>query len=325
MPLLEVYDLKKYFPLKKSLLDSLKFKPSNFVKAVDGVSFSIEKGETFSLIGESGCGKTTTGRTVLRLIDPTAGKIVFDGLDITRLEGKRLRGLRRRMQMIFQDPYASLNPRMKIGDAISHPLLIHKLSEKEEARELALKMLKRVGLTPESEFYDRYPHELSGGQRQRVAIARAMILKPEFLVADEAVSMIDVSLRASILELLKSFREEYNLSILFITHDIAVGRLISDRIAVMYLGKIVEMGPTEEVLRNPAHPYTLALINAVPSIIKRERERIRISGEVPNPVNPPSGCRFHPRCPYRIDKCSVEEPKLVEIAPDHFVACHRPL
>ncbi|MCD6511098.1 MAG: ABC transporter ATP-binding protein, partial [Thaumarchaeota archaeon] len=290
-----------------------------------GVSFSIEKGETFSLIGESGCGKTTTGRTVLRLIDPTAGKIVFDGLDITRLEGKRLRGLRRRMQMIFQDPYASLNPRMKIGDAISHPLLIHKLSEKEEARELALKMLKRVGLTPESEFYDRYPHELSGGQRQRVAIARAMILKPEFLVADEAVSMIDVSLRASILELLKSFREEYNLSILFITHDIAVGRLISDRIAVMYLGKIVEMGPTEEVLRNPAHPYTLALINAVPSIIKRERERIRISGEVPNPINPPSGCRFHPRCPYRIDKCSVEEPKLVEIAPDHFVACHRPL
>lgn len=325
MQLLKVEGLKKYFPLKKGLFESFTFKGDGFVKAVDGVSFGIKKGETLSLIGESGCGKTTTGRAILRLIEPTSGRVIFNGTDITKLNGKKLREMRRRMQMIFQDPYASLSPRMKIGEAIIHPLLIHKLVRKREAKGLALKMLRRVGLTPESEFYGRYPHELSGGQRQRVAIARAMILKPDFLVADEAVSMIDVSLRASILDLLKSFRDEYNLTMLFITHDIAVGRLISDRIAVMYLGKIVEMGPTEEVLKNPAHPYTLALINAVPSIIKRERRRLNISGEVPNPINPPSGCRFHPRCPYRIDICSSKEPELVELEPDHYVACHRPL
>ncbi|WP_048152005.1 ABC transporter ATP-binding protein [Palaeococcus ferrophilus] len=326
-PLLRVEDLRKYFPVKRGIIETLKKAPQKYVKAVDGVSFEVTRGETLALIGESGCGKTTTGRVVLRLIEPTGGRIIFDGTDITTLTDDEMRPFRRRMQMVFQDPYASLSPRMKIGDAIAHPLIIHGLAEKEEAKELALKMLKRVGLTPEDEFYDRYPHHLSGGQRQRVVIARAMILKPEFVVADEAVSMIDVSMRASILELLESFRKEYNMSQLFITHDIAVGKLIADRIAVMYLGKIVEIGPTEEVLKNPAHPYTLALIQAVPSIAKRRRheKRIEITGEVPNAVSPPPGCRFHPRCPFADEKCRSEEPRLVEVSHNHFVACHHPL
>ena len=325
-PLLKVENLKKYFPVRRSIMESLRKVPPRYVKAVDGISFEIARGEVLALIGESGCGKTTAGRTVLRLIEPTDGRIIFDGTDITGLTQEELRPFRRRMQIIFQDPYSSLSPRMKIGDAIAHPLLVHGLADKEEAKEMALKMLRRVGLTPEEEFYDRYPHHLSGGQRQRVVIARAMILKPEFVVADEAVSMIDVSMRASILELLESFRREYNLSQLFITHDIAVGKLIADRIAVMYLGKIVEIGPTEEVLRNPAHPYTMALIQAVPSIVARRKgEKLRITGEVPNAANPPSGCRFHPRCPFADEKCSSEEPRLFEVGHNHFVACHHPL
>jgi len=325
-PLLKVENLKKYFPVKRSILEALRKVPPRYVKAVDGISFEIDRGEVLALIGESGCGKTTAGRTVLRLIEPTDGRIIFDGTDITSLSQEELRPFRRRMQIIFQDPYSSLSPRMKIGDAIAHPLLVHGIAEKEEARELALKMLKRVGLTPEEEFYDRYPHHLSGGQRQRVVIARAMILKPEFVVADEAVSMIDVSMRASILELLESFREEYNLSQLFITHDIAVGKLIADRMAVMYLGKIVEIGPTEEVLKNPAHPYTRALIDAVPSIARRKKERkFKVTGDVPNAANVPPGCRFHPRCPFADEKCRREEPELVEISHNHFVACHHPL
>ena len=325
-PLLKVENLKKYFPVRRSLIESLKKVPPKYVKAVDGISFEIARGEVLALIGESGCGKTTAGRTVLRLIEPTDGRIIFDGKDITKLSQEELRPFRRRMQIIFQDPYSSLSPRMKIGDAIAHPLLVHGLAEKEEAKEMALKMLKRVGLTPEEEFYERYPHHLSGGQRQRVVIARAMILKPEFVVADEAVSMIDVSMRASILELLESFREEYNLSQLFITHDIAVGKLIADRIAVMYLGKIVEIGPTEEVLKNPAHPYTRALIDAVPSIARRKKSRkFRVKGEVPNAVDVPSGCRFHPRCPFATEECRTKEPELVEVSHNHFVACHHPL
>ena len=325
-PLLKVENLKKYFPVKRGILETLRKEPQKYVKAVDGISFEVQKGETLALIGESGCGKTTAGRVILRLIEPTDGKIIFDGVDITTLNYDALRPYRRRMQMVFQDPYASLSPRMKIGDAIAHPLLIHNLATKEEAKEMALKMLRRVGLTPEDEFYERYPHHLSGGQRQRVVIARAMILKPEFVIADEAVSMIDVSMRASILELLESFKEEYNLSMLFITHDIAVAKLIADRIAVMYLGKIVEIGPTQEVLNSPVHPYTLALIQAVPSLRKREkRKQIEITGEVPNAVNPPSGCRFHPRCPFMTEECRTKEPELIEINKGHYVACHHPL
>lgn len=325
-PLLKVENLKKYFPVKRGILETLRKEPQKYVKAVDGISFEVQKGETLALIGESGCGKTTAGRVILRLIEPTDGKIIFDGVDITTLNYDALRPYRRRMQMIFQDPYASLSPRMKIGDAIAHPLLIHNLATKEEAKEMALKMLRRVGLTPEDEFYERYPHHLSGGQRQRVVIARAMILRPEFVIADEAVSMIDVSMRASILELLESFKEEYNLSMLFITHDIAVAKLIADRIAVMYLGKIVEIGPTQEVLNSPVHPYTLALIQAVPSLRKREkRKQIEITGEVPNAVNPPSGCRFHPRCPFMTEECRTKEPELIKINKGHYVACHHPL
>ncbi|AIF69668.1 peptide ABC transporter ATPase [Palaeococcus pacificus DY20341] len=325
--ILKVENLKKYFPVKRGIIETLRGEPQKFVKAIDGISFEVRKGETLALIGESGCGKTTTGRVVLRLIEPTDGKIIFDGTDITMLNDEELRPYRRRMQMVFQDPYASLSPRMKIGEAIAHPLLIHGLASKEEAKELVLKMLKRVGLTPEDEFYDRYPHHLSGGQRQRVVIARAMILKPEFVVADEAVSMIDVSMRASILQLLESFKEEYNLSMLFITHDIAVAKLIADRIAVMYLGKIVEIGPTDEVLKNPGHPYTLALIQAVPSVVKRKehRKRIEITGEVPNAVSPPGGCRFHPRCPFADERCRKMEPAYIEYEKGHFVACHHPI
>lgn len=323
---IEAINLKKYFPITRSLLDIFKRRSREYVKAVDGVSFYIRRGETLALIGESGCGKTTTGRIILRLEEPTSGKIIFMGKDITSITPKKLRPLRREMQMIFQDPYASLNPRMRIGDQIAHPLLIHGLASPREAREKAMEMLKRVGLTPAHEFYSRLPHQLSGGQRQRVVIARAMILKPKFVVADEPVSMIDVSMRASILDLLQSFKKEYQLSMLFITHDISIGRIIADRIAVMYLGKIVEIGPIEEVIKNPRHPYTKALIDAVPSIVRRKRrEKLRIAGEVPDPRSPPSGCRFHPRCPFSTKECSAIEPDLVEVSNQHYVRCHYPL
>ena len=326
MSLLEVEDLKKYFPVEGGVIDRLLGRVKSYIKAVDGVSFSLERGETLALIGESGCGKTTTGKLVLRLIEPTSGRIVFDGVDITRLKKGELRVLRRRMQMIFQDPFASLDPRMPVGKQIAEPLVEHGIMDEVEAEEQARKMLERVGLTPVEDFYDRLPLNLSGGQRQRVVIARAMVLKPDFIVADEAVSMIDVSMRASIVKLLLEFKQEYNQAMIFITHDISIGRLVANRIAVMYLGKIVEIGPAEEVIKNPLHPYTQALLMAVPTIEeKRIKKRVDIKGEVADPRSPPPGCRFHPRCPFATEKCRKEEPVLREVSHNHFVACHYPL
>ncbi len=326
MSLLEVEDLKKYFPVEGGVIDRLLGRVKSYIKAVDGVSFSLERGETLALIGESGCGKTTTGKLVLRLIEPTSGRIVFDGVDITRLKKGELRVLRRRMQMIFQDPFASLDPRMPVGKQIAEPLVEHGIMDEVEAEDQARKMLERVGLTPVEDFYDRLPLNLSGGQRQRVVIARAMVLKPDFIVADEAVSMIDVSMRASIVKLLLEFKQEYNQAMIFITHDISIGRLVANRIAVMYLGKIVEIGPAEEVIKNPLHPYTQALLMAVPTIEeKRIKKRVDIKGEVADPRSPPPGCRFHPRCPFATEKCRKEEPVLREVSHNHFVACHYPL
>ena len=323
MPMIRVVNLKKYFPVQQSFLERLLSRRIDYIKAVDGVSFEIEKGEVFSIAGESGCGKTTTGRLVARLIEPTEGRIYFGEREITSLKGEDLRRLRRHIQIIFQNPYASLNPRMKIGDNVGHPLEIHGLAYGEERRRLVMEMLERVGLQPASKFYNAYPHELSGGQRQRVAVARAMILKPDFIVADEPISMIDVSLRARILELMIQLKEELNLTYLFITHDLAVAKYISDRIAIMYLGKIVEMGGKEAIFSNPKHPYTEALLSAIPIPDPRvKRKRVKLKGEVPSPINPPPGCIFHTRCPLATDICRREEPELIEIEDGHFVACH---
>ena len=323
MPIIRVVNLKKYFPVQQSFLERLLSRRIDYIRAVDGVSFEIEKGEVFSIAGESGCGKTTTGRLVARLIDPTEGRIYFGEREITSLKGEDLRRLRRHIQIIFQNPYASLNPRMKIGDNVGHPLEIHGLAYGEERRRLVMEMLERVGLQPASKFYNAYPHELSGGQRQRVAVARAMILKPDFIVADEPISMIDVSLRARILELMIQLKEELNLTYLFITHDLAVAKYISDRIAIMYLGKIVEMGSKEAIFSDPKHPYTEALLSAIPIPNPRvKRKRVELKGEVPSPINPPPGCIFHTRCPLAMDICRREEPELVEIEDEHFVSCH---
>jgi len=321
--IVRVEDLKKYFPVQKSFLEQLFVRRMSYVKAVDDVTFSIKKGEIFTLAGESGCGKTTTGRLVVRLLKPTSGKIFFNGPDITKFRGEELRLLRRKMQIIFQDPYASLNPRMRVGDAVEHPLEIHGLAEGEEKRKMVLDVLGKVGLTPPEQFVNLYPHQLSGGQRQRVALARSIVLKPEFIVADEPVSMIDVSLRTTIIDLMLSFREELGITYLFITHDLAVAKYISDRIAVMYLGKIIEMSDKERLFLNPTHPYTQALLSAIPvPDPERKRRMIGLEEEVPSAINIPLGCRFHPRCPNRKDECSEKEPRLIEIEKDHFVACH---
>ncbi|PLJ78388.1 ABC transporter ATP-binding protein [Infirmifilum sp. SLHALR2] len=321
--LLEAYDLKKYYPLRRGLLDVIRGHGARYLRAVDGVSFHIEKGEVFCLVGESGCGKTTTGRLVLRLIEPTSGKVLFRGEDITSAGDEELGWFRRKAQIIFQDPYESLNPHMRIYDIVTEPLYIHgELTTREERIDAASKLLTEVSLVPPEEFVYRYPHELSGGQRQRVAIARALSLRPEFIVADEPVSMLDMSIRAEILQLMLGIREKFNISYLFITHDLAVARIICDRVAIMYLGKIVEEGPAEQVITNPMHPYTRALISAVPLPDPRHKiGEIPIKGEVPSPVNIPSGCRFHPRCPFATDKCRAEEPPAVEVEPGHFVRC----
>ncbi|MCS7365901.1 MAG: ABC transporter ATP-binding protein [archaeon GB-1867-035] len=322
-PIIKTENLKKWFPLRRGFFASLFGEKELYVKAVDGISFEIYPGEIFGLAGESGCGKTTTGRVILRLIEPTEGKIYYRNQDITNLSSKELKPLRKEMQIIFQDPYESLNPRMSIYDIIAEPLKVQKLtSSPKEEEELVFKALEEVELTPPEEFIFRFPHELSGGQRQRVAIARAFILKPRFIVADEPVSMLDVSIRSEILKVMLREKERYKAAILFITHDLSLARHMCNRLAIMYLGKIVEMGETESVIQKPLHPYTQALIAAVPvPDPDYKRGKIPIKGEVPSPVNLPPGCRFHPRCPQAMPICRKEEPKIQEID-GKLVACH---
>jgi len=320
--IIKAENLKKYFPVQKSFLEQMLARKASYVKAVDNVTFSIKKGEIFTLAGESGCGKTTTGRLVVRLLEPTSGKICFDGEDITKLRGEKLRMLRRKMQIIFQDPYASLNPRMRIGDSIGHPLEIYGMAKGKEKMKMVSEVLEKVGLTPPEQFIGLYPLNLSGGQRQRVALARSIILKPEFMIADEPVSMIDVSLRTTIIDLMLGFRKELGLTYLFVTHDLAVAKYISDRIAIMYLGKIVEMGNKEEIFSNPMHPYTQALLLAIPvPDPERKRKDVELKGEVPSAINVPSGCRFHTRCPKAEKTCAEKEPEMIPVSPSHFVAC----
>ncbi|MCD6243999.1 MAG: ABC transporter ATP-binding protein [Candidatus Korarchaeota archaeon] len=317
--ILEVKDLKMWFPVRKGLLS----KPE-YVKAVNNVSFSIKKGETLALVGESGSGKTTLGKTVLRLYEPSEGSIIFDGKDISHLTEKELRWFRKRAQMIYQDPYESLNPYYKVYDILDEVLISNGITDKEERSERILSVLDRVGLTPPSEYIKKYPHMLSGGQRQRVAIARAIILNPDFIVADEPVSMLDASIRAQILYLLREFRESYGITLLYITHDLATTKYFSDRIAVMYAGRLIEVGKTREILGNPFHPYTQALIEAVPDPDPQNRLKLRGTppGEPPNLINPPPGCPFNPRCPKKLDICEKEVPELIEVSPGRKVACH---
>lgn len=322
----EVQNLVKYFPIKLGFFKTLLTKQAPYVHAVDDVSFDIGEKEVFGLVGESGCGKTTTGKLLIRLIEPTKGHVFFRGMDITSLRSDReMRKIRRKMQIIFQDPYESLNPRMSIFDIVAEPLRIQKATKSEkETRERVLEVLEDLDMIPPEEYIYRFPHELSGGQRQRIAVARAFVLKPEFIVADEPVSMLDASIRSEVIKLLLGMIEKFHTSFLYITHDIALARHMCHRIAVMYLGKIVEKGPTEKVVHEPLHPYTEALIDAVPiPDPTARRTQVVIKGEVPSPINPPPGCRFHPRCPYAWDICRKEEPPLLEIEKDRYVACHK--
>jgi len=324
-PIIKVVNLKKWFKVRTSFFSSIFFKKQLFLRAVDGISFEIWKGQVFGLVGESGCGKTTTGKLLIRLIDPTDGKIYFAGKDITNLSQKELKPLRRKMQIIFQDPYASLDPRKTISDIVSEPLRIHDLGNRREIEEKVKMTLEDVKLTPVEDFLDRFPHELSGGQRQRVALARALILDPEFIVADEPVSMLDVSIRGEVLKLMLESIRKRGLSLLYITHDLALARCICNRIAVMYLGKIVEEASTHEIVHHPLHPYTKALISAVPvPDPTSQRSELVIRGQIPSPISPPSGCRFHPRCPEVIGEiCRTKEPPLVKLGNNHIVACHK--
>ncbi|MCS7386411.1 MAG: ABC transporter ATP-binding protein [archaeon GB-1867-005] len=322
-PVVEAVNLKKYFPVRTGILDLIRRRPKLYVRAVDGVTFTIYEKEIFCLAGESGCGKTTTGRAILRLVEPTSGKVLFKGENVLEYDGLKLKEFRKKAQIIFQDPYESLNPRMTVYDIVEEPLRIHKVGSKGERVELVMRALEDVELKPPEEFLYRRPHELSGGQRQRVAIARALILNPEFIVADEPVSMLDMSIRAEILNLMLKLRDEHRLTYLFITHDLAVAKYICDRIGIMYLGKIFELGLAEEVIDNPYHPYTKALISAIPTPDPRVKiGEIPIKGEVTSPINIPEGCRFHPRCVYAKSVCKRTEPELIEVSKGHFVACH---
>ncbi len=314
--LVQIRDLVKYFPVKGGIFQRV----VAWVQAVDHVSFTIREGETVGLVGESGCGKTTVGRCILRLIEPTAGSILFEGVDIMTLQGKELKEMRRNMQIIFQDPYSSLDPRLPIGESIAEGLHIHNIGTPKERFEIVIEMLRKVGL--EDYHARRYPHEFSGGQRQRIGIARALALKPKFIVADEPVSALDVSIQSQVLNILKELQREFGLTYLFIAHNLSVVEHISDRVAVMYLGKLAELAERRELFRNPLHPYTQALMSAIPiPDPKLKRERIILQGDVPSPLNPPRGCRFHPRCPVALEHCSVAEPPFREVSPDHWVAC----
>jgi len=314
--LIRVEELVKYFPVRSGLLQRV----SNWVKAVDTVNFTIREGETFSLVGESGCGKTTVGRTMLRLVEPTAGKVYFDGREILQLSGRELKDIRREMQIIFQDPYASLDPRVPIGESIMEGLNIHGIGTRQERFGIMLDVLHKVGLEPY--HARRYPHEFSGGQRQRIGIARALTLLPKFIVCDEPVSALDVSIQSQILNILKELQAEYSLTYLFIAHNLSVVEHISDRVAVMYMGKIVELTSRDELFRNPMHPYTQALISAIPIADPHlKRKRTILKGDVPSALNPPTGCRFHTRCPIAVEQCSQEEPPFQEVQIDHWVAC----
>ncbi len=315
--LVEVRDLKKHFPIHQGILSRV----AGQVQAVDGISFSIARGEILGLVGESGCGKTTAGRLIVKLIEPTAGEILFEGQDIAPVTGSALRSLRRDMQIIFQDPYASLNPRMTVGEIIGEPLLIHGIARGKEAEERVTHLLQTVGMEP---FYaTRYPHEFSGGQRQRIGIARALALNPKLIVCDEPVSALDVSIQAQVINLLEDLQVKFKLTYLFIAHDLSVVKHISNRVAVMYLGKIVETARTQDLFQQPLHPYTEALLSAVPVPDPTiERRQIVLKGDVPSPINPPSGCHFRTRCPYAEGICSAEEPPLLELSPYHWAACH---
>jgi len=316
--LLEVAGLRKYFPIRRGFFG----KPAAWVQAVDGVSIEVRAGETLALVGESGSGKTTTGRCILRLLEPTSGSVRFDGVDLLALPPRAMRRMRRNIQVVFQDPYASLNPRLRVGTIVREPLEIHKVgANRRERDEMVAALLRRVGLDPA--MMRRYPHEFSGGQRQRIGVARALALRPRLIVADEPVSALDVSVQAQVINLLIDLQEEYGLAYLFIAHDLAVVERIADRVAVMYLGRIVEVGSREEILKNPLHPYTRALLQAVPIPDPAcTRARTVLRGDLPSPADPPPGCRFNTRCPEVIEVCRVDDPSLVEVSPGHWVACH---
>ena len=320
--LVEVKNLKMYFPVLKGIVFQKKVAD---IKAVDDISFTIKRGETLGLVGESGCGKTTTGRAILQLYHPTAGEVRFEGRELTQLKNREVRPLRQRMQIIFQDPYGSLNPRMTCGGIVGEPMIIHNtVKGKKELTEAVEELLRVVGLNPYMK--DRYPHEFSGGQRQRIGVARALAVRPSFIVADEPVSALDVSIQAQIINLLEELQDQFNLTYLFIAHDLAVVRHISDRVGVMYLGKMMELANRTEIYENPLHPYTKALLSAVPipdPVIEAKRERIILTGDVPSPLRPPSGCVFHTRCPIAIDVCKEDIPEWREVSPQHWVACHR--